>query len=162
YHMSDSFSLIRGRHSLKLGGEARWLHDGYTVGQNGSGFVLFTGLASHISPLADMVMGIPSFALKFNRDFGGPTRTSNYGFYVQDDFQVRKRIVLILGWRYELNTVLSSPIHTLTNFSPALGLYTPGLDSSAALYQPDHTDFAPRIGFAWSATADGRTVLRGG
>jgi len=162
FHLSDSMSLIRGRHSVKFGGEARWLRDGYTVAQQGSGFILFTGLASQISPLADMVMGIPSFALKFNRQFGGPTRTSNYGFYFQDDLQAAKRLVVNLGLRYELNTVLSSPTHTLTNFSPALGLYTPGFDSNAGLYQPDHTDFAPRVGFAWSATADGRTVVRGG
>jgi len=162
FHVTDSFALIHGHHSLKLGGEARWLRDGYTVAQQGSGFVLFTGLASRISPLADMVMGIPSFALKFNRSFGGPTRTSNYGFFVQDDFQLNKRLVLNLGLRYELNTVLSSPDHTLTNYSPSLGLYTPGLDSSAGLYQPDHTNFAPRAGFAWSATSNGRTVVRGG
>jgi hypothetical protein len=162
FHLSDSLSVIRGRHSLKIGGEARWLRDGYNVAQYGGGFILFTGLASRISPLADMVMGIPSFALKFNRSFGAPIRASNYGFYVQDDFQVNKRLVLNLGLRYELNTVLSSPTHKLTNYSPALGLYTPGLDSSAGLYQPDHRDFAPRIGFAWSPTRDGRTVVRGG
>ncbi|HYL98849.1 MAG TPA: TonB-dependent receptor, partial [Blastocatellia bacterium] len=162
FHLSDSLSFIKGRHSIKVGGEVRWLRDGFEVAQNGSGFVLFTGLASGISPLADMVMGIPSFALKFNRAFGAPIRIANYGTYVQDDFQVTKRLVVNVGLRYELNTVLSSPDHLLTNYSSAFGLYTPGVDSSAPLYNGDHTDFAPRFGFAWSATADGRTVVRGG
>ncbi|MGH9825331.1 MAG: carboxypeptidase regulatory-like domain-containing protein, partial [Blastocatellia bacterium] len=79
FHLSDSLSFIRGRHSIKVGGEVRWLRDGFDVGQDGSGFVLFTGLASRISALADLVMGIPSFALKFNRTFGAPIRTANYG-----------------------------------------------------------------------------------
>ncbi|HKV42211.1 MAG TPA: TonB-dependent receptor [Blastocatellia bacterium] len=162
FHLTDSFSFIRGHHSIKIGGEARWLRDGFDVGQNGSGFVLFTGLASRISPVADLVLGIPSFALKFNRTFGAPIRDANYGFYAQDDFQVSQRLVLNLGLRYELNTVLSSPTNALTNYSTALGLYTPGVNSSAPLYQPDHKDFAPRVGFAWTATKDGRTVIRGG
>src|SRR5215471_1855796 len=141
FHLSDSISLVHGRHSLKTGGESRWLRDGFDVAQSGSGFVLFTGLASQISPLADFAMGVPSFALKFNRTFGGPMRVSNYGFYIQDDFQFSKRLVLNLGLRYELNTVPSSPAHSLTNYSASLGLYTPGLDSRAGLYEPDYKDF---------------------
>jgi hypothetical protein len=44
---------------------------------------------------------------------------------------------------------------------------TPILTASQAglpqnLHNTDKTDFAPRIGFAWRATSDGKTVIRGG
>lgn len=50
------------------------------------------------------------------------------------------------------------------------GLVTAGEDSSATLpvssqpgfYKPKNSDFAPRLGFAYSLTADGKTALRGG
>jgi hypothetical protein len=162
YHLTESVSTMHGRHSLKFGGEARWMRDGFTLAQNGSGFALFTGLVSQISPVADLVLGIPSFALKLNRALGAPFQDANYGFYAQDDYQVSSRLVVNVGIRYDLNTVITSPTSSLTNYSTALGLYTPGLNSNAPLYQGDHKDFAPRVGFAWSATSDGRTVVRGG
>jgi hypothetical protein len=50
------------------------------------------------------------------------------------------------------------------------GLVTAGEDSSATLpvsaqpgfYKPKDSDFAPRVGFAYSLTPDGKTALRGG
>ena len=33
---------------------------------------------------------------------------------------------------------------------------------SQTLHQSQKTSFAPRVGFAWRATADGKTVIRGG
>ncbi|MGB6431796.1 MAG: TonB-dependent receptor, partial [Candidatus Acidiferrales bacterium] len=50
------------------------------------------------------------------------------------------------------------------------GLVTAGADSSATLpvssepgfYKPKDSDFAPRLGFAYALTADGKTAVRGG
>ncbi len=162
FHASDSLSFLRGRHALKVGGEARWIRESLTISGPGAGFLLFTGIASRIGPLADFVMGVPSVALLSLRSFGAPQRTSNYGFYAQDDFQVSKRLVLNLGLRYELNTVLSNPSHRFRNYSVARGFFTPGVDTDTGLYSGDHNNVAPRVGFAWTATGDGRTVIRGG
>ena len=57
-----------------------------------------------------------------------------YGLYAQDDWRLSEHVTLNLGARYEYNT------------------FTPN----------DPNNMAPRLGFAWDATHDGRTSVRGG
>jgi hypothetical protein len=162
YHISDALSFMHGRHSLKVGGEMRFIRQSQEYWARGQASLYFAGFASGISPLADFVMGVPAFVLAAQRAITSPMRQTVAGWYIQDDYQVNRRLVLNLGVRYELGTVLNSPTHKLTNFSFARGLFTPGVNTETDLYKGDHNNFAPRIGFAWSLTDDGRTVLRGG
>jgi hypothetical protein len=162
YHIADSLSLTKGRHSLKTGAEIRLIRQSLSHFEPGHTTFAFSGSASRISPLADFILGIPAAVVVQSRTQAAPMRQETYGFFVQDDYQVNRRLVLNIGLRYELATVLTSPEHKLTNFSFARGLFTPGVDTDTELYKGDHNNFAPRIGFAWSVTGDGRTVLRGG
>jgi len=162
YYFSDSLSFIYGRHALKTGGEIRLLRQFMSTFVPGEGSLAFTGAASHISPLADFILGIPGSVVQFQRPFASPWNQTVAGFFIQDDYQISRRLVLNLGLRYELDTVIDSPTHELTNFTFERGLFTPGVDTKDGLYKGDHNNFAPRLGFAWSMTGDGRTVLRGG
>ncbi len=162
YYFSDALSFIHGRHALKTGGDIRLLRQFMSTFTPGEGSLGFTGAASHISPLADFILGVPGSAVQFQRPFASPWNQTVAGFFVQDDWQASRRLVLNLGLRYELHTVIESPAKQLTNFTFEQGLFTPGLDTDTSLYKGDHNNFAPRLGFAWSMTADGRTVLRGG
>ena len=49
----------------------------------------------------------------------------------------------------------------ITNFVPGRGFVTPGSDIDS-LYPKDFNNFAPRFGFAYKPTVDGKTVIRGG
>jgi hypothetical protein len=162
YHISDSLSFMRGRHALKIGGEVRLIRQSLSHFEEGQGILVFNGAASRVSPLADFVTGVPVSATRYQRNQASPLRQDVAGFFIQDDFQVNDRLVLNLGLRYELATVLESRTSQLTNFSIERGLFTPGLDTDTGLYRGDHNDFAPRLGFSWTVTKDGRTVLRGG
>jgi hypothetical protein len=161
FHLTDSLGFIRGRHSIKTGVEARIIREAESASQAHSGVVVFSGLVTRISPLADFIVGASGGGGLTTRSFGSPLRQKHVGLFVQDDYQVSKRLVLNLGLRYELSTVLKSPTPHLRNYSIERGFFTPGLDGSS-LYRGDHNNFAPRVGFAYSLTGDGRTVVRGG
>jgi hypothetical protein len=161
YHLADTLSLIKGRHAIKTGVEARFMRQEDTVSRTGGGRLTFTGLYTRISPLADFMTGSATVGALVARSIEAPIRQTHIGLFLQDDFQASHRLTLNLGLRYELSTVLSSPQHRLRNFSIEKGFFTPGEDGSA-LYKGDHNNFAPRLGFAYTVTGDGRTVVRGG
>ena len=94
--------------------------------RNGNGTFVFASLE-------DFVEGRPT---TFSRRSGDPlVEFSHYefGWYLQDDFRVRKDLTLSFGVRYEVQTNLG-----------------------------DKNNFAPRFGFTWSPFKDGRTTFRGG
>jgi len=164
YHISDSVAFLHGRQSIKVGGEIRLIRQFESASVASQGSLFFFGTASNISPLADFILGEQNNNIggQFRRSLAAPMRQASPGFFIQDDFQASHRLTINLGLRYELNTVLSSPTNQLTNYSFERGFWTPGVDGAPSLYNGDHNNFAPRLGFAWSVTGDGRTVLRGG
>jgi hypothetical protein len=84
-----------------------------------------------------------------------------FGFYVQDDWTVASRVTLNLGLRYEFITTPREKYDRVASFrnppfdaEPIVGY--PLFDN------PSLTNIAPRLGFAWNVTGDGKTSLRGG
>src|SRR4029077_4848078 len=75
----------------------------------------------------------------------------------------KPRLILNLGLRYELITVLKDRNNLLGNFDPnaPTGLVQVGAGESAA-YRGDHDNISPRIGLAWDVNGNGKTVVRAG
>jgi outer membrane receptor protein involved in Fe transport len=96
----------------------------------------------------------------------GFSHTRNYetGYFAQDDWRVNRRLTLNLGLRYDLYTWPYETHNLQANFDLATGqLVLPGTNGyPKSLINTDTNNFAPRIGFAYSATSDGKTVIRGG
>ena len=107
-------------------------------------------------------------------DFTRSNRYRDGSFYFNDSWRVRPRLILNLGMRYEYYGVQHNKDQSLdSNFYFGSGsnifeqirngsVMTTPESSLGALYAPDKNNFAPRIGFAWDVTGDGRTALRGG
>jgi len=90
------------------------------------------------------------------RNFSAYRIQDQYRAYASDTWNVRDRLTLNggLSWSYEpnaLNDDLTIP-----------ALLTPILGSGRLQAPAVHGNFSPTAGFAWSATSDGKTIVRGG
>jgi hypothetical protein len=162
FQFVDHVSYTRGSHAIRFGAE---LHrDAFAgAGYGGARGRIKFGLGGGTLPfgIEDYFAGLSSHASLLQ---GDPTRhIHNWGWagFVQDDWRVTRSLTLNLGLRYELNTVIKEDHSLLGNFDPVKGLVQVGKGVSNP-YNGDHHDFAPRLGFAWDATGNGRTVVRGG
>jgi hypothetical protein len=112
--------------------------------------------------IADFLFGLRS-AYQIATYAVGNYRQHEYFAYVQDDFRVSHNLTLNLGVRWEYATPRWERDNNLSNYDPVTNTMLRAKSGSIydrALIDPDRKDFAPRIGFAWSAMPN--LVLRGG
>jgi hypothetical protein len=184
HSFSGTVSKFMGRHSLKAGMDYRDIHiSGLTSGVNSGAYTFSNAFTSASATstvagtggsLASMLLGFPS---------AGSVATAQpvalqvhyWGFFVQDDFRVNKKLTLNFGVRYDYETGLSSPINSLVAFNPTAinpvqaqvtGIATPGEivyagpNTFTSATHPNSDKFAPRVGAAYAL--DSKTSIRGG
>ena len=165
----DHVSYTAGKHSLKFGGELH--HNAFNGGAFGNargsitflgGVAIGTGAGS--TALEDFFAGDP---FKGSVQVGDPTLHIHnwaYGLFLQDDWRASRNLTVNFGVRYEYSTVISEQHDLLGNFDPnsKTGLIQAGQPGVSGPYNPDHKNFAPRVGFAWDVNGKGNTVIRGG
>ncbi len=164
FQVIDHVSYTFDKHALIFGGELH--HDSFTGGAYGGGrgrikFGFGNDAFPGATSLEDYFAGVPASGSLL---VGDPTRhIHNWGVaaFGQDDWRVTKNLTLNLGLRYEMNSVVKDANNMLGNFSPTAGLEQVGKGIGAP-FNGDHTEFAPRLGFAWDLFGNNRTVLRGG
>jgi hypothetical protein len=162
-HVSDSLTIDRGRHLLKLGGELRhYGSDGFNhlfargqVSFDGS----YTGDA-----LGDLLLGLPSLSLLAVNDNPQALRTTAGNLFVQDDWRPSAALTITAGLRYEINSppvdahdrMRVFDLETLTLQDVGQG----GISRSGV--RTDWNNLAPRVGFAWLLPRASGLTLRGG
>jgi len=157
YQFVDNVTWTRGAHTFKFGGEYRRaivnsFNDTLSRGQlNFTNLAEF--LAGHVSTAGTAILRGAT-----RRD----TFTNNYGLFAQDDWKINSRLTLNLGLRYEYLGIFKEEFERLSNFVPTAGLVRVGDPVLPDLYKPDNNNLAPRVGFAFDLTGQGRTILRGG
>jgi hypothetical protein len=166
--ITDVFTLIRGGHTIKVGGEIRWSQ--FNISQEAAprGQFLFSGQFTQDSsgnggsPLADMLLGLPITA-RISTVIGLHNRQHVPSLFVQDDWKVTPRLTLNLGLRYDYFSPTVEQDNHQANFDYATGtIVVAGQNgASRSLVQADKANFAPRVGFAWTPTSSGNTVIRG-
>ena len=171
FAVKDSFSVTRGNHSLKFGGEISYeqiVHD--TLLDN---YGVFAFNASKTgNAYADFLLGLPSTMTQ-----DAPIRKLDngayYSLFVQDDFRIHPRVTLNLGLRYDLQQPLIDPQDRKLAYVPGRqseiaptapeGLLFPGDEGvSRGIVAWDKNNLAPRLGIAWDPRGDGRMSIRAG
>ncbi len=103
---------------------------------------------------------------------GGPPqtaryyRTSDYGYFFQDDWKFRSNLTFNIGFRYEFYGPPTEAKGNLANIVPGPG--PTGLQDAQGtnpqhMWNSTRRNFAPRLGFAWSpGRFHSNMVVRGG
>ena len=165
YQLLDAFTYIRGRHSLKMGGDLRRREHGFFQVQNPHGDFFYTGQFTN-DPLADFLIGYTQSLFRDTQTGAYGMRWWEFGTYLMDDYRVSPKLTLNLGVRYDVYTPMVEDHDRLANFDFQTGLFvaphvTPGTSRSGDVVT-NWKNFSPRIGFAYSLVNDNKTALRGG
>ena len=150
YTLADNFTAVRGSHTFKAGFEIRDLRT--------HRFDFLNPRSTYLT-VAHLIADTPdTVALTI----GGQKklRNTDYGFFVQDNWRVSKRFQVNAGLRYEYFTPFSGGWNVKNSndyFNP-----TYIARKGDPMYNPDRTDFSPRLGLVFDAFGDQKLVLRAG
>jgi hypothetical protein len=170
YQLQEQVSLVRGRQTLRLGGEFRRLAAGGPLNLSVSGAYTFEDLTpfgipalSNNPALESFLHGMPLSYLGSNpaaSDSRRDYRQNIASAFVQDYFQVTRRLVVNVGLRYDFH---SNPSETHGRLSAIRNPATDSGPTVGSVFASTPLDlFSPQLGFAWSLFGDSKTVLRGG
>jgi hypothetical protein len=166
-----NLTALMGTHSFKFGAE--YLHDYATqkFGFNQFGTWTLTGTAATM--LEVMSVGGPTAnrfdvlttVARYDKQIGNLDATMSsdaLAFFAQDNWKIGPTFTLNYGLRWE-GAFNDTPDANNDYILNALNGYVfPNGRTVDPTQIPDATNqFAPRVGFAWDPTADGRTVVRG-
>ena len=163
YQLVDNLSVIRGRHSMKMGVDARRLLDDATTNNWPFGQISFTSDIGGNSAAAFM-LGFPKTTLTPEGVPISAARQWRFGFYFQDDWKVTPNLTLNLGARYDLIDLpheLNGISRTLRfDVDPVHPPLFPDPGKQGDLWVNEHWHITPRFGFAYRWKEN--TVVRGG
>jgi hypothetical protein len=152
YHFSDTVSYTAGKHSIQFGGEFRDGNVNYLRASYGRGRVYF-------DDLTDFIAGIPSSWRFLYGDTSRNVSQRGMGFFVQDSFRATRRLTLNLGLRYDVTYPIEDSRNLLANYTPTQGIVQIGKGISSP-YPTNYNNVSPRVGIAWDARGNGKTVIR--
>lgn len=183
--LADTISITRGPHAFRMGAEIRYYRFNITLPIQTRGridFLTFGNFLTGTTFSSVIANGITDRSL----------RTTDYNFFVQDDWKFSSKLMLNLGLRYELDLPPYDTRGRIATFDPSL--YQPRplalngvpvgppiggfLQAGNAVAQYDlpevpnvskrvvnsldPNNFAPRLGFAYSPLSSNRLVARAG
>ena len=126
FELADNVDYALEKHGLRFGAQLE--AGGYRSNDRTNAFGTF-----QFADLAAYEAGLPT---QYTQRIGDPTvkyRQYQFGWYVQDDFRVRKNLTLSYGARHEVQN-----------------------------HVPGKFNVAPRFGFVWSPLKSGAVTIRGG
>jgi Carboxypeptidase regulatory-like domain/TonB dependent receptor len=168
YQITDTFSKVLGRHTLKFGGAFHIDQVNASPIAQFNGSFVFSGAETGVD-FADFLIGVPS---QYNQSQLNPfyARNKYAGLFAQDSWHILSSLTLNYGLRWDRVAPWSEKYNQISTFVPgAQSIVFPGAPAGI-LYPGDpgipntlapvsNRNFAPRVGLAWSPQADSNSLL---
>jgi hypothetical protein len=183
FEWTDNVTLIRGKHTIKFGGDYNLLQlrsgkpqifeldfggdvnfGGFSASTfgfpnciGGTGATCAGGIAlPGTTGLQSYGLGIPTSYIQGIGNSSTPFDNIPMGYFIQDSWKATRKLTINYGLRYDLEiTPLFAPA-TAVNAAAEQAL---GVQEGVPR---DYKNIAPRFGIAWDPTGSGKTVVRGG
>ena len=177
FGFSDTLSIVKGRHRIKVGGEYRRSQVNFYFNAFSRGQLIFPTFANFLLGQSVSIIGSGVYDRAF--------RVNDLSGFVQDDWKVSNRLTLNLGLRYDFYGLPTEKYGRLVNFIPEQ--FRSGTLASPAgppngfvqagnavnplpgvplvedsLVPNDKNNFAPRVGLAYRLNESGTLAVRGG
>ncbi|MGE0127942.1 MAG: carboxypeptidase regulatory-like domain-containing protein [Blastocatellales bacterium] len=178
YMANDDVKWVKGRHNLAFGGMYQLSKVDLALPRSIPFMRIESNSRGTSYAIADFLIGQVSGFFTQSLEQARRNKGWFFSLYVQDDFRISSRLSLSLGLRYDPYFTWGSPTNQVRLFSLQDALAgkrsrvfvnaPPGLSYPGDPDFPkngatgDHNNLAPRLGFAYALTGDGRTSLRGG
>jgi hypothetical protein len=187
FQLVENLTYIAGNHTTKFGAEINHVYINQEFGFNQFGVLTLlstnTANAAGVIQILDLLAGANSpgtaSTITLQGAYDDPTRgrfnqqignlqtaysSDNFALYGQDSWRIRPNFTLNFGLRWEgqflpAPAISNEPLTNLVrNYRSPIGN---GLGVDPTRF-PDFGDqVAPRLGFAWDPTSNGKTVIRG-
>ena len=174
----DNMTWIKGKHTIKLGGETQIHEDNYRNFGSGGGDFFYSsletglpGVANSGNSFASFLLGAVDHGSSYFRSSLPGGRYKYFGGYIDDTFKVSAKLTFDVGLRYEIQVPASDVLGRISYMNPSLPNPGAGNLPGAEVFGNNGTgqnqftntqykNFGPRVGFAYTITP--RTVIRGG
>ena len=157
YQIADTVTWVRNKHSFKFGVDfRRQQRNFFQLTASRGQFSFPGGYTADLSTstggngVADLLLGIPNSS---GQDFLTglyPTRYWDLAEFVQDDYHIRPNLTLNIGLRYEVTSPANGRVG---NFDLERAVVVNSYGQNAVPHAGvnfDKSDWAPRVGLAWS------------
>lgn len=153
--LSDTATLLRGRHTVKFGGEFRR----YLA----ASFGLSVGAITYVSTPNNFMQDTATVFSVTPASISSRVYDNTLGVFAQDNFKLTSRLTLEYGLRFEWNGSPVEGANRFIFFNPtAVTLTQAGTNGQGRAAYAQNYNYEPRLGFAWDAFGTGKTVVRGG
>jgi hypothetical protein len=186
YQITDNLSWYQGSHNLKAGVDIRrYQVNDQNKPQNLTGSLSFDDQLSGFA-YANLLLGNPSSVSLAIARPNAYIRSTQQGYYIQDEYKLSRRVTLTYGLRYEYQTPWTEKFDRMASFdlkngkvvtagssiptdlvpavAAALSIETAtdaGLPTRS-LVRSDKNNWSPRFGLAFRPFSDDKTVVRAG
>jgi hypothetical protein len=151
YVVTDTFTNVRGAHTVRAGGEYRhFINENFNEGTGSFNFPSVEAFLRGTANAFSMTLGerrnhIDQRAL---------------ALFFQDSIAVRSNLTLELGMRYEWHVTPTERDNQFVVFDAGRAWLSQVGVHVDRIYKQNNRNVEPRLGVAWDASRDGRTVLR--